>query len=193
MLFTQRNGKGILRAYLGFKTPEKWRETSYTSLIATDSERAELLIKEYYSDWSQEFQQLIKAVGEQVEWRRSQGHEYPDKATEMVVRPLYELPVDHSWDSQDGMTIIGDAAHLMSPCAGEGVNMAMADALGLADAIAGAADRSELQSAIGKFEADMFARAGKAAGVSMYALRAFMVNKAASPADAAGLFDRSKH
>lgn len=51
------------------------------------------------------------------------------------VKPLYMLPVGAAWAHKPGVTIVGDAAHLMCPWAGEGVNLAMCDALMLAKVI----------------------------------------------------------
>ncbi|KAJ5217357.1 hypothetical protein N7468_010365 [Penicillium chermesinum] len=51
------------------------------------------------------------------------------------IKPLYILPIGCSWEHKPGVTVIGDAAHLMGPWAGEGVNLAMRDSLKLAQAI----------------------------------------------------------
>ncbi|KAI0113801.1 salicylate hydroxylase [Hypoxylon sp. NC0597] len=50
------------------------------------------------------------------------------------IRPLYALPYGTSWSHKEGVTLVGDAAHVMLPN-GEGVNQAMFDALLLCQAV----------------------------------------------------------
>lgn len=80
---------------------------------------------------------------------------------------LYDTSEGHPWTHQPGITLLGDAAHLMPPN-GEGVNMAMQDALQLTQAIVAAHQTSSggqtsLQEALSPllkdYEADMFSRA----------------------------------
>jgi 2-polyprenyl-6-methoxyphenol hydroxylase-like FAD-dependent oxidoreductase len=77
------------------------------------------------------------------------------KASSLIWRPLLVCPADQSWEPKPNVTLIGDAAHVMPPYAGEGVNMAMQDALVLSRQLLSASDSS---SAITAYEAEMFAR-----------------------------------
>lgn len=67
------------------------------------------------------------------------------------------MPLDQSWVSRSNVTIIGDAAHVMPPYAGEGVNMAMKDALELCECLTSEIF-PDLRSAIEHFEQQMLIR-----------------------------------
>jgi 2-polyprenyl-6-methoxyphenol hydroxylase-like FAD-dependent oxidoreductase len=77
------------------------------------------------------------------------------------------LPVGVTWESCPGVTLLGDAAHLMTPFAGVGVNVAMADALELARALVhrkesfvakAFSDDRNIAVAIKQYEKSMFER-----------------------------------
>ena len=70
------------------------------------------------------------------------------------------LPPDFSYASKPGLTLLGDAAHLMTPFAGEGVNLAMLDAVDLSEAIITAANGEEkdLSEAVKGYETQMLER-----------------------------------
>lgn len=72
-----------------------------------------------------------------------------------VPRRIEAMPVGARWAGRPGVTLIGDAAHLMPPV-GEGANQAMLDAAELAGVLA--ADRCDPHSAIRRYEAAMFTR-----------------------------------
>jgi 2-polyprenyl-6-methoxyphenol hydroxylase-like FAD-dependent oxidoreductase len=77
------------------------------------------------------------------------------EAVSMVWRPLLSCPSNQHWDPKPNITLIGDAAHVMPPYAGEGVNMAMLDALVLSRLLL---NQETSSAAIAKYEAEMFAR-----------------------------------
>lgn len=75
--------------------------------------------------------------------------------SDIVVRKINALSDKHRWEPKSGVTLIGDAAHLMAP-SGEGANLAMLDAAELAEGIAKNYDN--IDDVIKEYESRMFSR-----------------------------------
>ena len=117
MLGAQVDGDGRIRTYAWFRGPADW-------VLPQDPVDARSKLLGVYEGWAPLLRKLI---------------EYCDERA-MYHRPLYHLPTDHRWDHVAGVTILGDAAHLMSPFAGAGANLAMLDGLELGIVLADVID-----------------------------------------------------
>ncbi|GAA2706681.1 FAD-dependent oxidoreductase [Actinoplanes palleronii] len=80
-----------------------------------------------------------------------------------TMRRIETMPIGTRWATRPGVTLIGDAAHLMPPV-GEGANQAMLDAAELAAALA--ANPADPDAAIRAYEETMFRRIGPIAEMS---------------------------
>ncbi|MER6143987.1 NAD(P)/FAD-dependent oxidoreductase [Streptomyces sparsogenes] len=140
-LAAQRNGDGRVRVHCAFRTSDDWLTTSGIAFDDPAAARAALLDR--FSGWAPRLTALIEACDDSF-----------------VPRPTTVLPIGLTWPATPGVTLLGDAAHLMPP-AGHGANMAMLDAVELALALT--AHPGDQATAVRRYETAMFERGAEAA------------------------------
>lgn len=132
-------GDGSLSFYTGTKESENWARDS--GIDFTNRQQVFNWFKERFNDWALIWDELF-----------SSDDSY------LIPRPMYHFPLDQHWETLPNLTMIGDAAHRMPPYAGEGVNMAMQDALELYEHLTNPAF-SDVRQAIAQYEKQMLLRA----------------------------------
>lgn len=148
-IFAFSDGKSITGQQMGDGTihSNAWvRQEKDPRCVEVGTATKETVLKNF-DDWADELVDIVRAADENVK-----------------AHSLYMLPVGCRWQHRAGVTILGDAAHLMTPFAGEGVNLAFEDAMSLSSAIIGYSEdaKSSLDKRVAKFEEDMFVRAKRA-------------------------------
>lgn len=137
----QLNGDGRLCVYAAFRVDQDWLDTC--GIPFNQPEQAKLQLLQQFEDWDETLKKYIEFASAPI-----------------LPRRIYMLPTGLKWAHKPGITLIGDAAHLMSPFAGEGVNMAMQDAAVLAMSIV---QHSDINQAIEAYEVQMFEYSSKSA------------------------------
>ncbi|MER7721678.1 FAD-dependent monooxygenase [Streptomyces flaveolus] len=144
-LAAQRNGDGRVRIGISFyDTAEDWFATSGIPFDDPAAARARLI--DLLPGWDSRFTALITACDDTI-----------------VPRSVFTLPAGLTWPPTPGVTLLGDAAHLMPPV-GEGANMALLDGALLGLALAAHPD--DFPAAVEEYEREMFERTGAAARMS---------------------------
>lgn len=146
-LLLGQKGNGDLGFYASFKTGENWAKES--NLNFSDNAQTLHWFKKEYSDWDSVWYELFE-----------------NSAVPFIPRAIVCMPLDQAWETLPNLTMIGDAAHVMPPFAGEGANMAMLDALELSECLT-SGEYDSLQKAIFGYEVNMRRRAAIAAEESL--------------------------
>lgn len=133
-IMTHREKDDTLHTYVLLDRPLDWFE----AIDFSDMDATTMRIAQEFEGWAPELLALIV-----------------DSDTIPVFRPQYHLPMGEQWNRIEGVTLIGDAAHLM-PANGEGANLAMLDGAELGEALA--RHPESIESALAAYEGKMFAR-----------------------------------
>lgn len=147
-ILAHRHADGRLHTYTALTRPEPW----FDAIDFGNAQSALARIAAEFEGWAPSLTALIT-----------------NSDTDPVLRPIYALPVGHRWERAPGLTLLGDAAHLMSPFAGEGANLALYDGAELARTIITMPDDDALTA----YEGDLFARSSDMADQSARKLAHF--------------------
>ncbi|MEV6833263.1 FAD-dependent monooxygenase [Streptomyces sp. NPDC051133] len=139
-----RETDGSLHVYVAVEAPEDWLD----GIDFTDTEAAKAAVLKEFDGWDESLRALVA-----------------DADGALVPRRIHALPAGHRWDRVPGVTLLGDAAHLMSPFAGEGANLALLDGAELGLALA--AHPGDTEAALAAYEAALFPRAQASAAESV--------------------------
>ncbi|MFJ6386914.1 FAD-dependent oxidoreductase [Streptomyces sp. NPDC091972] len=164
-IIAHRHADGHVRGYVALNKPEEW----IGSIDFGNPSAGLRRLAAEFDGWSP----LLTAF-------------VTESDTEPSLRPIYALPVGLRWDRAPGVTLVGDAAHLMSPFAGEGANLAMYDSADLAGQLV---EQPDVEAALTAYEERLFPRGSDAAGRSARNLETFFGREA--PQSVVTLFDRS--
>ncbi|GAA2690331.1 NAD(P)/FAD-dependent oxidoreductase [Streptomyces lunalinharesii] len=143
-----REGDGSLHVHTALKADEDWLDT----LDFTDPDTAKKTVLARFEEFDEGLRRLLS-----------------DADGPLVPRRIHALPVGHRWPRTPGVTLLGDAAHLMSPFAGEGANLAMMDGAELGRALA--ARPADREAALTAYEEALFPRSTASAVASDASLR----------------------
>jgi 2-polyprenyl-6-methoxyphenol hydroxylase-like FAD-dependent oxidoreductase len=138
-IMAHREPHGVLHSYVALNKPKEW----IAGIDFSDPLTALARVTKEFDGWAPELTALITGSD-----------------TAPVPRPIHALPSDHRWNRVPGVTLLGDAAHLMMP-SGEGANLAMYDGAELGRALA--ANPGDVEAALLAYEEALFPRSAAAA------------------------------
>ncbi|KAJ8097677.1 salicylate hydroxylase [Lipomyces tetrasporus] len=132
-MITYRGPQDSIRVYAAVSAPrEHWaKAAALEGKSAAEVKMTLLSDDKLFSKWASPLQDLLATACDE------DTKDNPAALPTFTPSPLYMLPIGSRWELCTGATLVGDAAHLMKPWAGEGVNRALWDSLDMAHALGG--------------------------------------------------------
>jgi 2-polyprenyl-6-methoxyphenol hydroxylase-like FAD-dependent oxidoreductase len=130
-----KNGN-VLSYNVIFKKPKEWGRDE---LNLQDTEQISAFLLNRFADWDERYKQLFRSTSSFVIW------------------PTRKIPLEKPWKNNHllPITLIGDAAHIMPPFAGQGVNTGLLDALVLSESLTNG-KHNTIAAAFNNYEQSMF-------------------------------------
>ena len=142
-IIAHRYADGSVTGYVALNRTEAW----FRSIDADDDRAGLSFVAQQFAQWASHLTRL------------STG-----SIAAAAIRPTDALASGVAWQRVPGVTLVGDAAHLMSPFAGKGANLAMLDGAELVRAIVDHPD--DIEAALSTYETALFPRSREIAQIS---------------------------